>query len=119
MSKWIGIIGARDRDSQDDFNKCKEIFLKHYQEGDYIVSGGCQYGGDRFAEIIAKKYGIPILIYYPNWEKYGKSAGFKRNGLIAHRSDILVAVVKPDRKGGTEDTIQKAERENKHIILVT
>ena len=118
MSKWIGIVGSRNRDSQKDFTQCERIFLSIWNEGDYIVSGGCPRGGDRFAEVIAKKYGIPIMIYYPNWNKYGKSAGFKRNGLISHRADVLIAVVREDRQGGTEDTIRKAENDNKSIIVV-
>jgi len=71
MSKWIGIVGCRARDSQKDLEQCEKVFFEHYKEGDYIVSGGCPSGGDRFAEVIAKKHGIPIMIYYPNWEKYG------------------------------------------------
>ena len=118
MSKWIGIVGCRDRDSQEDLTQCEKVFFEHYKEGDYIVSGGCKAGGDRFAEVIAKKHGIPIMIYYPNWEKYVKSAGFKRNGLIAHRADVLIAVVRKYRKGGTEDTIRKAQQNDKQIILV-
>ena len=69
-------------------------------------------------EIIAKKYQIPIKIYYAQWNKLGKCAGYARNTDIARDSDILIAVVNKDRKGGTEDTIKKATRMGKRIIIV-
>lgn len=114
----IGIIGSRSRDSNIDYKKCLEVFERIYETGDWIVSGGCPKGGDRFAEIIARKYGTTIIIHHADWNGQGKSAGFKRNGKIANDADILIAIVSHDRKGGTEDTIAKAVKLNKEIILI-
>lgn len=105
--KKIGIVGSRRRDSQGDFLKVARKFAELYESGDWIVSGGCPKGGDMFAEKIAKSIGVPILIFYPAWEKYGRSAAFVRNADIAEHSDELIACVAADRKGGTEDTIKK------------
>jgi len=116
--KTIGVVGTRRRDSSSDFKECERIFLSVYEDGDHIVSGGCPKGGDKFAEIIAKKHQIPIKIYYAQWEKLGKGAGFARNGDIARDADVLVAVVSKDRTGGTEDTIRKAEKMGKNVVLV-
>jgi hypothetical protein len=116
--KTIGIIGSRRRDSQKDFEQCENKFLEIYEEGDEIVSGGCSRGGDRFAEILAKKHQVPIKIYYAQWDKLGKGAGFARNTDIAKDSDVLIAVVASDRTGGAEDTIKKAIKMNKKIIIL-
>jgi len=105
--KKIGIIGSRRRDAGIDQKATREKFFEIYEEGDWIVSGGCPKGGDAFAEKIAKNYGIPILIFHANWKRFGKAAGFVRNVDIANESDILVACVSKDRTGGTEDTIKK------------
>ena len=86
------------------------MFFQVYLENDWIVSGGCPQGADRFAEVIAKKHGLPILIFYHNWDRFGKSAGFERNTRIAEYSKTLIARVTPDRKGGTEDTIKKFQK---------
>ena len=118
--KTIGIIGSRRRDSPKDYKVCEKTFLQVYENGDEIVSGGCPRGGDRFAEIIAKKFQVPIKIYYAQWDKLGKGAGFIRNTYIARDSDVLISLVAPDRKGGAEDTIKKYCKMNKkdsHIIL--
>ena len=103
----IGIVGSRRRNSTFDFEVVMKLFFKLYREGDWICSGGCPTGGDNFAERIARAYGIPILIFPANWNKYGKSAGFIRNADIAKFSRALIACVSDDRKGGTEDTIKK------------
>ena len=105
--KTIGIIGTRKRNKQSDLNAIKDAFVEVYEDGDQIVSGGCSQGGDHFAEVLARARQIPIKIYYAEWAKFGRSAGFQRNGLIAADSDILIACVAPDRSGGTEDTIRK------------
>lgn len=117
--KVIGIIGTRRRDTKEDYKLILEAVRDVMEsDDDEIVSGGCPEGGDRFAEIIAKKYQITIKIYYPQWGKYGKSAGFKRNVLIARDADILIACVAEDRKGGTEDTISKYEALGKPKAII-
>jgi len=112
----IGIIGCRSRNTEKDYQLVEKAFINLYEQiifsndanwVDNIVSGGCPKGGDRFAEIISTKYGIPIVIHEARWGLYGMYAGFKRNTLIARDSDILIACISPDRKGGTEDTIRK------------
>jgi len=118
--KKIGIIGSRRRDSYRDFLQCEKAFLKVYEAGDEIVSGGCPKGGDRFAEVLAKKHQIPIKIYYAQWNELGKRAGFARNGDIAKDSNVLISVVSPDRTGGAEDTVKKAmkAKDQKTIIIL-
>jgi hypothetical protein len=115
----IGIIGSRRRNTATDFYAVECAFKQLYKEGFSIVSGGCPQGGDAFAEKIAKDNGIPILIFYPNWRRYGKAAGFVRNAFIAKEADILIACVASDRKGGTENTIKHYQRMGKtQLILV-
>lgn len=112
----IGIIGSRRRNTQADLKLVEQAFLDIYKLGDCIISGGCPQGADAFAEWIAKKHQIPITIFYAEWNRLGKSAGFARNGSIATMSDILIACVSTDRTGGTEDTIKKFKGEK--VILV-
>lgn len=111
MGLKIGIVGSRRRNSQEDFVKVEDMFFSLYEPdsdgGDSIVSGGCPEGADNFAELLAKQHRIPIKIWYANWKRYGRGAGFVRNGDIAKDSDVLIACVASDRKGGTEDTIKK------------
>jgi len=116
----LGIIGTRRRDSQADLaavyvevEKLQCLF-----EIDRIVSGGCPQGGDRFAELIAECYGLPITIHRPQWDLYGRAAGFHRNTNIAWEADVLLAVVAKDRRGGTEDTIRKFQKQGKTRLFL-
>lgn len=105
--KKIAIIGTRRRDTASAFKLIEEKFWEIYEEGDWIVSGGCPHGGDRFANMLAKREGIPILTFYPNYKRYKLGAPTIRNTPVAEISDVVIACVAQDRKGGTEDTIEK------------
>jgi len=113
----IGIIGSRRRTTIEDYDKILAAFLKVYKKGDTIVSGHCPEGGDLFAEHIAYGLNVPILLFPAEWKKYGKAAGFKRNGLIAEAADTLIACVASDRTGGTEDTIKKYKKLGKTDLI--
>lgn len=110
----IGIVGSRRRASSEDFLLLEKYLLDNYDISSIeLVSGGCAKGADNFAEIIAEKYKIPITIYKPGKAKskfdWIKQA-YARNTQIAENSDVLIALVSPDRKGGTEDTIKKFKK---------
>jgi len=121
--KTIGIVGSRRRDSESDYRKTCECFNEIYEKGDKIVSGHCPQGGDRFAERLAHILGLTeenggLILHKPEWDKFGKGAGFVRNTFIAEDADILIAVVAEDRKGGTEDTVKKTLKLGRDVVLV-
>jgi len=86
----VAIIGSRTRDSDLDLKKVEGILLKLNNVTE-IISGGALLGGDRFAEILAKKYDLPITIFPADWKSFGKSAGMKRNFSIIVESDEIIA----------------------------
>ena len=45
---------------------------------DNIVSGCCR-GVDRLGEVWAGLHGIPVKRFRAEWDRFGKSAGFRRN----------------------------------------
>lgn len=114
----IGIIGTRRRDTDADFRIVENEFLRHYHKGDVICSGLCPKGGDRFAVLLAEKYRTPTIWHKANWEKHGRAAGFVRNSYIAEDSQLLIACVADDRKGGTEDTLRKFKKLGKNNIYI-
>lgn len=114
--KVIGIVGSRRRNAANDHVLLLAALDGVYEDGDRLVSGGCPKGADDMAECIARVRQIPITIHYARWDKLGKGAGFARNTDIARECDVLIALVHPDRTGGTEDTVKKAIRFGKKVI---
>ena len=105
----LGIVGSRRRCFLEDGELIEKRILE--LKPSMIISGGCTVGADSFAEEFARKLGIPIIIFHPK-APAGQSrqcwieAFYERNRQIAWFSDYLIALVAPNRQGGTENTIK-------------
>ncbi|MFW9952190.1 MAG: YpsA SLOG family protein [Candidatus Thorarchaeota archaeon] len=89
---------------------------------DTIISGGCK-GVDTWAIERAKERGMKTKEFLPNLKDCKHrgeftQAYYNRNEQIVKASDIIVAFVMPDRKGGTENTIKWAKEYGKFIYIV-
>jgi len=63
-----------------------------------IVCGEAR-GADSLGRRYAEEKGLAIESYPADWNKYGKSAGYKRNELMAQNADALVAFWDGKSKG--------------------
>lgn len=108
----VAVIGSR---SFNDYNELRRILngLGYITE---IISGGAD-GADKLAEQYADEKGIPTKIFLPDWNKHGKIAGFLRNTDIIENADIVVAFWDNQSKG-TKDSIDKANKLNKKVIVI-
>jgi len=106
------IVGSRDF---NDYELMKEI-LDAYTNIDTIVSGGAK-GADSLAHHYAKVNDIYLIEFIPEWDKYGKSAGFKRNKLIIEECDYCIAFWDGKSKG-TKSSINLAKKLNKGLRIV-
>ena len=139
----IGIVGSRRRNEERDFGKLvaklSQLERETGREIEKIVTGDCSEGGDKFARDIADMFGYEIDVKKIKDPETGEEMDFKnhrrfeyftmcsifydRNEEIAKEPlDYLIALVAPDRKGGTENTIYWFKRhhpnwEFKLIIL--
>ena len=73
-----------------------------------IVSGGAR-GADSLGEWYAGNRNIPVTVFKANWDKYGKSAGYRRNEEMARNADALVAFWDGKSKG-TKHMIDLAKK---------
>ena len=106
----LGIVGSRRRNLPKDKELIRQKIIE--LKPDSLVSGGCRRGADRFAEELAIELHLPIEIFRPNLKgnptptRYDMiKAFYARNRQVAAASNYLIALVAPDRKGGTEHTI--------------
>lgn len=85
-------------DKYPEFEKILDGLAVKYGGITGLVSGGAK-GGDRYAELYAERKGLPITIHKPDWDRYGKSAGFIRNKSIIDDADVIVAIWDGKSKG--------------------
>lgn len=71
-----------------------------------IVSGGLQ-GVDGLGVKYARYRRLPVRMFLPDWQRYKKAAGVKRNSQMADYADALIAVW-DGKSRGTKDMINKA-----------
>jgi hypothetical protein len=83
------IAGGRDFNDYDKLKIACDFTLKNQ---DYvIIISGTANGADKLGEKYANDNGHPIKQFPADWDKYGKSAGYRRNSEMAKDSDALIA----------------------------
>lgn len=107
----VAVVGSRT--FNDYILLCKTLDQYTIKK---IVSGGAK-GADSLAELYAKKKNIETIIFYPDWNKYGRAAGPIRNKLIVSASDIVIAFWDGKSKG-TASSIGLAKKIKKKLIVV-
>ena len=108
----IGVVGGRDF---NNYQLLSEV-LGAYPVSK-IVSGGAR-GADSLGEKYARENNIEVDVYRPDWDKYGKSAGFLRNTTIVENSEIIIAFW-DGKSHGTKDTINKCKKNGKEVIVIS
>lgn len=82
----------------------------------HIISGGAR-GADSLGERFAREHDIEIIRKPAEWDKYGKSAGFRRNSEMADEGDLLIAFWDGKSKG-TAHMIDLANEKGLKIRVV-
>ena len=78
--------------------------------------GGAK-GADKLSEKWADDNNIDKDIYYPDWNKYGKKAGYIRNQSIIENSDRVIAFWDGSSKG-TSHSINLAKKDDKPYKII-
>ena len=105
----VAIIGSRSIITTD--------LGMYISEGDEIVSGGAA-GVDSCAAEYAKKRGLKLTVFLPQYDLYGRAAPIVRNKKIVDYADKIIAFW--DKKSmGTLSVIKYAQKVGKlcEIIL--
>lgn len=118
----LAIIGSRTFNDKFLMAEYLAIFSVAYTNDELdppeveVISGGAK-GADSLGERFAKIHRMSVTIFKPDWDKYGKSAGFIRNQTIVDACDMVLAFWDGKSKG-TQDTINKAKKAKKPTFIV-
>ena len=104
----VAVIGSRE---------LVDIDLDKYlpKNATEIGSGGAK-GVDSLARNYAKKKGLKLSEFLPEYEKYARAAPLKRNDLIIEYADEVVAFWNGKSKG-TAYVISKCKKQGKKITV--
>ena len=101
------IAGSRDFNNYEQLKHVASTMIRMVSEDNYyaikIISGGAR-GADVLGEVFAKENDYDIIRKLPDWDKWGKSAGYRRNcdmAIEAKKYDKCLCIAFPinDSKG--------------------
>ena len=105
----VAVVGSREITNVE----LEKYLLVEVEE---IVSGGAV-GVDRCAAEYARKKGLKLTEFLPQYERYGRAAPIVRNKLIVNYADKIV-VFWNGRSKGTRSVIQYAEKMGKALEVI-
>ncbi len=109
----LAIIGSRGFDCYGTLS----IQLRDIKDKvSLVVSGGAK-GADSLGEQWANENNIPTKIFKPDWDKYGKRAGYVRNKDIISECDACIAFWDGESKG-TQHSFKLCEELNKPLKVI-
>ena len=115
--KRVVIAGCRYYSNYDEAKKYIDFCLTNIRkENDIIILSGGASGADAIGERYAKENGFKVEKYPADWERYGKSAGPKRNRQMAENTDYVICFW-DKRSKGTKSMIEFARELNKPIRI--
>jgi len=129
----IGIVGSRKWTDKILIEVVVDECIKKYGNDICIISGGCK-GPDTFSREIALDRKLKYIEFNPAHEAWNEYSGmpkewygkpyhvknyFERNSFIAEKCHLLLAFIPAGHvSNGTNDTINKAKKLNKPVIII-
>ena len=115
MKLTYSLIIAGSRKQSIDLEIIKTLYNKYFDANE-IVSGKEPTGIDKRGEDFAKLISLPVKAFPANWDKYGRSAGHKRNKQMAEYADGLMTFWDMESPG-TKSMIRYAQENDLEILV--
>ena len=116
----VAIVGGRDF---NDYPRLRHhvdtmLFNKVQQGYKIVVLDGGARGADALGKQYAQERGYEICTHAADWDRHGKSAGYRRNEAMSDDADAIIAFW--DQKSrGTAHMIRYSQSRNKSIRVFT
>lgn len=111
----LAIVGSREiNDPEILMTALKKV--PHLEQVTEIVSGGAN-GVDTLAKQYAVENGLKLTEFLPDYKSLGRGAPLARNTQIVEYADIVLAIPIKGSSRGTRDSMRKAEKFGKRLIV--
>ena len=112
------IAGTRTFDKYEFLRTSCDSILKSVRRiYTIVIISGTARGVDRLGEQYARERGYEIRQYPADWKKYGKSAGYIRNSLMADNADALIAFWDGQSRG-TKNMIETSKKKGLTVKII-
>jgi len=111
----LAIVGSRTILDEHFVKRILNAYKFLFGKPAKVISGGAK-GIDTIAEKWANENNIETQIFYPDWNKYGKKAGFIRNEDIIKNCDICLAIWDGE-SNGTKNDFEWCKKYHKDLII--
>lgn len=112
------VAGSRTFKNYELLRKKLDYYLQNYTRDEIEIVCGKAKGADTLGEKYAFIRGIPIKYFPANWDKYGKSAGYKRNAEMAKYATHCIIFWNGISKG-SKHMADIARENNLHLKIIT
>lgn len=112
------IAGSRDFNDYNLLRDAVNYYLVSRNLTEVTIVSGKARGADTLGEQYAREKGFPVLEFAADWNRYGKSAGHRRNREMAHASQGLVALW-DGTSPGTKGMIDYAQSQGLNVLVIT
>jgi len=110
------VIIAGSRDFEDYISLLVAIHLAKFEITEVVW--GCARGVDTMGKRWADEHGIPDKPFPADWNKWGKSAGPRRNKQMAEYGEALIAIYsKPGGTTGTRNMVKQAKAKGLKVFV--
>jgi len=115
MAFKVIVAGGREFLDYELVKNKLDSILKN--QSDIEIVSGKQRGADTLGENYAKEKGYKVESFPPDWDSYGKSAGYRRNKQMAEYADACVCFWDGKSKG-TRNMIKLAKEYKLELRIV-
>ena len=116
------ICGSREFSNYDLLKERCDFYLSQKLQDpmtEVVIISGAARGADTLGEKYAQERGLQVKQFPANWEKYGKSAGYKRNYEMASVSSACIAFMDAYSEcKGTKNMIEIAKQQGLLVRIV-
>lgn len=109
----VAVVGSRNYPRMHEVKR----FIDMMDPETVVISGGAR-GVDTLAVMAANERGLKTVVFYAEWEKYGRGAGLIRNRKLVDACDNLAAFWDGESRG-TRNAINLALMAGKRVIVFT